>query len=72
MGNSRTLLFYAAIAVAVIAVVLCIYYSVPGPYHILVSSNPNDAHRTHAIGMGAIAVLAIIAALVMRPKSVVR
>jgi hypothetical protein len=71
MRNST--LFYGAIAVAVIMVILCVYYIIPGVYHPLTfSGNPMSAHYKHVVGFGAIAVVAILVALINRPKAVVR
>ena len=70
-SNNRTV-FYAAIVVAIIALVLCVFYLVPGVTHPLVSDNPTAAHYKHAAAFGVLTVLAIIAALVTRPKSVIR
>ncbi|MBV9257101.1 MAG: hypothetical protein JO215_03675 [Ktedonobacteraceae bacterium] len=69
-SNSRAI-FYAAIVVAIIAVLLCVFYMVPGVYHPLAfSGDPSSAHPKHSIAFGLLAVLAIIGALVTRPKSV--
>lgn len=68
-SNSRAI-FYGAIVVAIIALVLCVFYMVPGVTHPFVSSDPTGAHYKHAIAFGAVAVIAIIGALVTRPKSV--
>ncbi len=70
-SNNRAV-FYAAIVVAIIALILCVFYIIPGVTHPLVSSNPTAAHYKHAAAFGAVAVLAIIGALVTRPKSTVR
>jgi archaellum biogenesis protein FlaJ (TadC family) len=66
--------FFGAIIVAVIALILAIYYAMPGVYHVLVS-NPNTASQPqlkHVVLFAAILVVCIIAALVTRPKSSVR
>ena len=71
-SNNRTF-FYVAIVVALIALVLCVFYLIPGVYHPLTfSGKPTDAHRTHAIAFGALTALAIVGALVTRPKSTIR
>jgi hypothetical protein len=71
-SNNRTL-FYAAIVVAILALLVCVYYVIPGYSHLLVfSGDPNAAHYKHAVAFGAVAVVAIIGALVTRPKSVAR
>lgn len=61
--------FYGAIIVAVVALVLAIYYVIPGINHVLVSGNPTAMHLKHVALFGAIAVLGVIAALVTRPKA---
>ena len=60
-------LFYAAIAVAVIAALIAVYYAIPLDTHILAASP--GPHYKHAGAFAALAVIAIIAALVTRPKS---
>jgi hypothetical protein len=71
-SNNRAV-FYAAIVIAIIALVLCVFYIVPGVYHPLAfSGDPSSAHPKHSIAFGALAVLAIIGALVTRPKSALR
>ncbi len=74
MANSNNrAFFYGAIVVALIALVLCVFYLVPGVTHPLVfSGDPTSAHYKHAAAFGAVAVLAIIGALVTRPKSSIR
>jgi hypothetical protein len=70
-SNNRTV-FYAAIVVAIIALVLCVFYIIPGVTHPLVSGDPTGAHYKHAAAFGALAVVAIIGVLVTRPKSGIR
>jgi preprotein translocase subunit SecD len=65
-------LFYGAIAVAVVALLLCVYYGIPGVNHVLVSGNPTAAHFKHVALFGALTVLAVIGALVTRPKAVAK
>ncbi len=73
MASSNTrAVFYGAIIVAIIALVLCVFYLVPGVTHPLVSSDPTAAHYKHAAAFGALTVIAIIGALVTRPKSGIR
>lgn len=62
-------IFYGGIVVAVIALALSVYYILPGYSHVLVTHDPTARHVTHAVGFAAIAIVAIIAALVTRPKS---
>lgn len=66
--------FFGAIAVAVIALLLAVYYAVPGVNHVLVS-NPATATQfqlKHVVLFAAIFVVCIIAALVTRPKASAR
>lgn len=67
-------IFFGAIAVAVIALVLAIYYAIPGIHHVATfgSHPPNDAQPSHIVLFVAITVVCVIAALVTRPKSNVR
>jgi hypothetical protein len=67
-SNNRTI-FYVAIIVALVALILCVFYLIPGVTHPLVSSDPTAAHYKHAAAFGALTVVAIIGALVTRPKS---
>lgn len=64
-------LFYGAIAVAVISLILGVYYAIPGVYHVLTTGShpamdPQPAHIVLFIG---IAVVCVVAALVTRPRS---
>ncbi len=61
-------IFYGAIVVGIIALVLSIYYFIPGVHHVLVSGDPNAVHLKHAVGLLAIAIVCGIGALVTRPK----
>jgi hypothetical protein len=65
-------LFYAAIVVAVLALLVCVYYVIPGYNHLLVSGDPKATHIKHVLAFAAVAVIAIIGALVTRPKSIAR
>ena len=69
---NKSTLFYAAIAIAVIAILLAVYYMVPGVYHVLATHDITSTQPKHAIAFGAIAVVAILAALINRPKAAVR
>ena len=67
---SKSTLFYGAIVIAIIALVLAIYYIVPGVYHpFTFSGTPTDSHKTHAIVFFILFILLVIVALVNRPKS---
>ncbi len=65
---SKTTIFYAGIAVAVVALLIAIYYVVPGVYHVL-ASDPMRAHYKHAAAFAAVAVVAALAAVINRPRS---
>jgi hypothetical protein len=67
-------IFFGSIAVAVIALVLAIYYAIPGVYHVAVSGRvpANDPQPSHIALFVAITFISVIAALVTRPKSSVR
>jgi hypothetical protein len=73
MSNAKNpALFYGAIAVAVVALLLCIYYVIPGINHVLVSGNPTAMHLKHVALFAALTVLGVIGALVTRPKAVAK
>ncbi|HLI88502.1 MAG TPA: hypothetical protein VKV37_07415 [Ktedonobacteraceae bacterium] len=65
-------LFYGAIIIAIIAVLACVYYVLPGYNHILATHDFTSMQPKHALAFGAIAVLCIIVALVNRPRSATR
>ncbi|GHO92607.1 hypothetical protein KSF_026550 [Reticulibacter mediterranei] len=65
-------LFYGAIAVAIVALLITIYYVIPGVNHVLVSGNPTAVHLKHVFLFAVLTVLGIIAALVTRPKAVAK
>ena len=65
-------LFYGAIAVAIVALLLTIYYVIPGIPHMLVSVNPMATHFKHVALFAALTVLGVIGALVTRPKAVAK
>ena len=74
MANSNNrAVFYAAIVVAVLAILVCVYHVIPGYNHVLVTSgDPKATHIKHVLAFAAVAVIAIIGALVTRPKSIAR
>lgn len=58
-------LFYGAIAVALIAIAIDVYYALPGFPHILVT-HTHGPYPKHLALFSAIAVICVVAALVMR------
>jgi hypothetical protein len=60
-------LFYGAIAVAIIGILLGVYYLIPGVYHPL-ASPPTVAHYKHAALFFVLGVIGIIGAFATRPK----
>ncbi|HTK09956.1 MAG TPA: hypothetical protein VL485_22480 [Ktedonobacteraceae bacterium] len=62
-------LFYGAIVVAIIGLLLAIFYAIPGLSHPLVSSNPLAAHYKHVALFAVLAILGVVGALVSRPKA---
>ena len=66
--------FFGAIAVAVVALALAIYYSIPGIHHVATfGSHPaNEIQPAHIALFAVIAVLGVLAALITRPKASVR
>jgi len=73
MGSPKNpTIFYGAIVAAIVSIVLCIYYAVPGYNHILVTHDPMASHATHVVAFAAITAICIVAALVTRPKSAIK
>lgn len=66
--------FFGAIIVAIVALVLAIYYAIPGIHHYATfgSHAPNDIQPAHIALFGVLAVLCVLAALIARPKAGVR
>ena len=65
-------LFYGAILVAVVALILAVYYIIPGIYHPLTTTPPLASHPTHAVAFFLLAIIGVVAVLVNRPKSTSR
>ena len=72
MASSNRALFFGAVAVAIVALILCVYYIIPGYNHLFVSSDPTATHIKHVALFAALTVIGIIGALVTRPKSTAR
>ena len=66
--------FYGAIVLAIICLILGIYYAIPGVYHIATSgAHPaNEPQPAHIALFIVLAIICGIAAAVRRPKSNVR
>jgi hypothetical protein len=65
-------LFYGAIAVAIIGILLGVFYLIPGVWHPLTLSGlPSSPHYKHAALFFVLGVIGIIGALVTRPKAAV-
>jgi cytochrome b561 len=67
MKNNSSI-FIGAIVVAIICVVLAVFYAIPGIYHPLTSAPATASHWKHVALFAALAVLCVIGALVTRPK----
>ena len=65
---SKSTIFYAGIAVAVIALLIAVYYVIPGVYHVL-ATPPTVAHYKHAAAFTAVAIVAALAAIINRPRA---
>ncbi len=65
---SKTTIFYAGIAVAIIALLIAVYYVIPGVYHVL-ANPPTVAHYKHAAAFAAVAIVAALAAVINRPRT---
>ena len=71
MKSNNPTVFFGGIVVAVVALILAIYYALPGVYHVLVSGKnpPMNPQPSHVLLFAVLTVLGIIAALVTRPKT---
>lgn len=70
---NKQVLFYLAIALAVLGVLLGIYYLIPGIYHPVYSGRHQAAytvHKLYAVAGFGLAILGGAASFVLRPKSV--
>ncbi len=65
-------LFYGAAAIAILFVILGVYYLIPGVYHIVSSGGPEaatmHAHKRYAVVFFVLAVAGIATAFFTRPK----
>lgn len=68
---NRTTLFLGSLGIALLSLLLAIYYALPGVYHVLVSGShpPMDPQPTHIVLFVVLMVLGIIVALVNRPRT---
>ncbi|HLI69673.1 MAG TPA: hypothetical protein VKV19_07930 [Ktedonobacteraceae bacterium] len=68
---NRKTLFFGAIVVALVSLILAIYYAMPGVYHVLTGGShpPKDPQPTHIVLFVFLTVLCILVALVNRPKA---
>ncbi|MGZ3583770.1 MAG: hypothetical protein ACXWP6_13965 [Ktedonobacterales bacterium] len=64
-------MFYIALAVAVVALLLCIYNAIPNIYHVTVPAyaEPTKVHDKYVGLFGGLAALGVIVALFTRPKT---
>ena len=72
MENSKSrAVFYVAIAVTVVAVLLSIYQAIPNIYHFPVPAyaEPMKVHEKYAELFGGIAALGMVVALLAWPKT---
>jgi|GEM_PF-2467905 len=68
---NRTTIFYAGIAVAVIALLVAVYYIIPSIDHIL-ATPASGPHYKHAAAFAAVAIIAALAAVIYRPRAATR
>jgi hypothetical protein len=75
MENEKSLaLFYGAIAVTIVALLLCIYYAIPNINHlpIPVDAEPTKVHYKYIELCGSLAVLGVIGALITLVQKLLR
>lgn len=70
---NRSTLFYAAIALAVVTLILAIYYLIPGVYHPHLSLHHfvtfvKNTHRVYAIGFFVLTLIFGVLAFMQRPR----
>jgi hypothetical protein len=68
---NRTTLFLGSVIIALLSLVIAIYYAIPGVYHVLVSGShpPLSPQPAHVLLFAVIAILGALIALVNRPKA---
>jgi hypothetical protein len=72
MRNEKgSALFYGAITIAVVALLFCVYYVIPGIYHVPIPAyaEPTKVHYKYIAVFGGIAVLGVIGALLARLRN---
>lgn len=72
MGNVKSpALFYGVSAIAVVALLLCIYAIIPGINHVFIPAyaNPTQVHFKYVAVFGVLAVLGVVGAIITRPKA---
>ena len=72
MSNVKSpALFYGAIAIAVVALLLCIYCAIPNITHVVIPAyaEPTKVHFKYVTLFGGLAVLGAVGALLTRPKA---
>jgi hypothetical protein len=68
---NKMVLFFGAIAAAVVCALIAVYYAIPGYHHVLTfGSHPaNEMQPSHVALFAILAVICVVAALVTRPKA---
>lgn len=73
-SGKKPVLFYVAIAVAIVALLFCIYHAIPGIYHVPIPAyaEPTKVHYKYIAVFGGIAALGVIGALLVRLRGSVK
>jgi hypothetical protein len=72
MDNAKSpIWFYGSIAVAVVALLLCVYSAIPDINHVIIPAyaEPTKVHEKYVALFGGLAALGVIGALIARPKA---
>lgn len=72
MDNAKSpVLFYAAIAFTVVALLLCVYCAIPNINHVVIPAyaEPTKVHYKYVEIFGGVAVLGMVGALITRPRA---